>query len=457
MLFILLCAFVGTAAAHEPLALTGVTLIDGRGGPPQADMTVVVRDGRIAAIGPRHEVQLEPDLQRFALDGHHVLPGLIDAHVHFFQSGGIYTRPDILDLRHQRSYRDEQAAVRQRLNETLRRYTASGVTGVVDLGGPAWNVELRETAAEAPDAPDLAVAGPLLTSRVPPELLAADQQPMVEVGTAEEARQAVRAQVALDVDFLKLWLVAEDADAVRATDGWIRAAIDAAHEADLRVVAHATRLEVARAVVEAGADILAHGVDDQPVDEGFLNLLVQREVIYIPTLAVEQGYRRALSHTLTFDTMELRLGDPEVIEGLRLLPALGAPRVDPAPGARREIMYENLRRAHAAGVRLAAGSDAGNIGTLHGPALHREMRLMVAAGLPPEAVIQAATAGGAAVLGRADVGTLTVGQRANLIILLCERNPLESIDQTRQILRVMKDGRLFTPAQLIPSGQAATS
>lgn len=98
------------------------------------------------------------------------VPGLFDAHVHFFQSGGLYTRPDIVDLTSRVPYADERAAVRASLDRTLARYLPSGVTSVVDMGGSPWNLDVRAHAGRTALAPRVQVAGPLLASVSRPQL-----------------------------------------------------------------------------------------------------------------------------------------------------------------------------------------------------------------------------------------------------------------------------------------------
>ncbi|MCZ6523148.1 MAG: amidohydrolase family protein, partial [Alphaproteobacteria bacterium] len=393
--------------------------------------------------------------------GKWIIPGLVDAHIHLFQSGGAYTRPDIIDLRAHRPYAEEVARVKARIELTLARYLASGVTAVVDVGGPLWNFEVRARAARAPLAPRVAVAGPLLATYAPPALAGADP-PIVRIATPDEARAEVRRQLLHDPDLIKIWFVFP-ARELGPEIAWVRAAVAESHAGGVRVVAHATQRRVARAVIEAGVDVLAHSIDDGPVDDRLLALMKARDVVYTTTIVVKEGYREVLGLEVRLSDIERRLGDPEAIASFRdletlsrrLLPSWLRPRppppldppIDPVVGA-------NLARVWARGITVAAGSDAGNIGTLHGPALHRELELRVAAGLTPAAVLVAATRGGARVMGReGDLGTLAPGKLADMVIL--DADPLADIRNTRRIHLVVKGGRVLDPDEIMARARAA--
>jgi imidazolonepropionase-like amidohydrolase len=438
-------------AVGRPVAFVGATVIDGTGRPPVPDAVLLVEGGRIVALGPRGEVGMPEDAARIEVGGRWIIPGLIDAHVHFFQSGGLYTRPDIIDLRAIRSYEAEIAAIREKLPDTLARYVASGITAVVDVGGPDWNIAVRARANELEAAPRVAVAGPLLGTYAPPELQT-DEPPIVEIATPEQARAEVRRQLALGIDLIKIWFVFPEAHLAPAL-AWVRAAVDEAHAAAVRVVAHATQQRVARAVIGAGVDILAHSIDDEPLDRVTLALMRERGVIYTATLMVGQRYRAVFGRHLELTEIERRLGDPDAIASLadldRLPPELLPSWVRRArPRPLDPVAAHNLRQVQAADITIVAGSDAGNIGTLHGPALHRELELMVEAGLTPMQALVAATRGGAAVIGRDDIGVLTPGRLADFVIL--EADPLADIRNTRRIWRVVKGGNAIDPNGLFP-------
>ncbi|MBI5443639.1 MAG: amidohydrolase family protein [Deltaproteobacteria bacterium] len=443
-LLLLLSLGAHSGTSPEVLVLTGATVLPGTGGPPLPSAAVVIRGDRIADVGPADRTFVPEGARVVDLSGRWLVPGLIDAHVHFFQSGGLYTRPDVIDLRAVRPYAGELAGLRKRLPATLARYVACGITSVLDTGGPLWTFELRRTAAGRELAPRVAVAGPLLSSFVPRELVTTDP-PNVLVRSAREARKVVRTQLARRPDVLKLWLVRWSGTPEEVA--WVRAAVEESHAAGVRVAVHATELETARTAVETGADLLVHSVEDEPVDEGFLAALRRRKVVYIPTLAVNEGYDEVLGGAVRLSDFEKRFGDPQVISTWSDLPKLRPRRARRAPRDRAQaIRFENLRRVHAAGVTVAAGSDAGNIGTLHGPGLHRELELMREAGLSPAEVLLAATRGGAAALGREDVGTIEAGKLADLLVL--DADPRKDVGNLHRIHRVVKGGRVFDPEEV---------
>lgn len=448
----LLLALAAADAGAQATAFVGATVFDATGAPPLRDAVVLIEDGRVAAVGPRSQAAIPEGARRVDLAGRWIVPGLVDAHAHFFQSGGLYTRPDVIDLRAVRPYEAEIAAAKASVSATFVRYLASGVTAVLDIGGPMWTFEVRARASAARLAPRVAVAGPLLATWVPDALGAVADPPMVLIRTPAEARAQVQRLLARRPDLVKLWFIRTGSD-VSGQIAWVRAAIDEAHRGGARVAVHATERSLAEAVVQAGADVLAHSVEDQRLDASLLGLMRSRGVVYVTTLVVHEGYRRVLGRRLDLSDIERRLGDPQAIASFadlarlpaRLLPdwigRLPPPALDP-------VMAENLRRVRAAGITVAAGSDAGNIGTLPGPGLHRELERMVEAGLSPAEAVIAASRGGAAAMGRErDLGTLEPGKLADFLVLAAD--PLADIRNLRRIEAVVKGGEAIPLAELL--------
>jgi imidazolonepropionase-like amidohydrolase len=130
----------------------GVTLIHPEREPPAAstpNAVIIMRGNRIERAGSAAGIEIPADARIVDARGKWVVPGLIDAHVHFFQSGNLQARPDVADFTAWRPYAEEAARTTARMPVTFRSYLASGVTGAVDTGGPHANFALRERARDA--------------------------------------------------------------------------------------------------------------------------------------------------------------------------------------------------------------------------------------------------------------------------------------------------------------------
>src|SRR5204863_57197 len=204
--------------------------------------------------------------------GKFILPGYIDTHIHFFQSGDLFTRPDGADLNSVRPYKDEVAWVKSHLSDVFARYLRCGITSVVDVGGPFWNFEVRKVAHSTPKAPRVAVAGPLISSVSRTQLDLGDP-PIVKIDTPDQARDFVRKLAAQNPDLVKIWYIVDQDHPVDSFRPIVRATVEESHGRKLRVAVHATELETARAAVEEGADVLVHSVVDRQVDSRFIKLL----------------------------------------------------------------------------------------------------------------------------------------------------------------------------------------
>ncbi len=441
------------AQAPETVALVGASIVDGNGGQPIADGVVVLQGDRILAVGPRSSTTVPAGARRVDVTGKWITPGLIDAHVHFFQSGGLYTRPDAIDLRTVMPYAQDLARSKARLDDTFARYLASGVTTVVDAGGPMWNFELRRRANASPRAPRVAAAGPLIATEPTERQKRLDlgDPPIISAADAAHARRLARAQLAHRPDFIKIWGIGRGpAGAARVRD-ITRAVAEVAHPAEIRVAVHATNLATAQAAVAGGADILVHSVDDAPLPDSFIGQLKERGVVYVSTAMVREGYSDALAGRPELTSIERRLGAPDIIASLYEAPApLVADAAERrAPNPLPQVLA-NTKMLVAAGGRLAAGTDAGNIGTLHGPAIHRELQLLSRAGLTPGQALTAATRDAAfAFSPRPDVGLVAPGYRADLLVL--DADPLQSVGNLGRIAVVWSKGRAFDPATLVPA------
>jgi imidazolonepropionase-like amidohydrolase len=457
---VLSVSLFATALRAERISLVGGTVIDPADGKVLPNATVVIDGDKIerVALGKQDAASLGKQIECV---GKFILPGYIDTHIHFFQSGDLFTRPDGTDLNSVRPYKDEVAWVKSHVNDVFARYLRSGISSVVDVGGPFWNFEVRKTANQTQIAPRVAVAGPLISS-VSREKLDLGDPPIVKIDTPDQARDFVRKLAEQKPDLVKIWYIVDKDHPVESFRPIVRATIQESHAHKIRVAVHATELETARAAVEEGADVLVHSVTDKPIDDAFVKLLKDRRTILCPTLVVFERYGRTFSHQLNLTPEEQKWGNPEVIASLdvtkipqdklpqRIKDALAKP--DEALGRIKktyEVALPNLKTLEDAGVTIAAGTDAGNIGTIHGPALFREFQLMKDAGLTPMQILQCATGNAAKLFGGdtgAHIGQIAPGFFADLVIL--NSNPLDDIAHASDIDRVIKNGVIY-PADSI--------
>ena len=438
----------------EKIALAGGTIINPGDGKIIRDGTVVIDGDRITDVGRLYLTKFTG--RTINCTGKFILPGYIDTHVHFFQSGDLFTRPDGADFNNVRPYKDEVAWIKSHLDDTFARYLRCGITSVVDVGGPMWNFEVRKRANTTARAPRVAVAGPLISS-VSREKLDLGDPPIVKIGTPDQARGFVRKLAEQKADLVKIWYIVDQEHPVDSFRPIVRATVEESHAHKIRVAVHATELETARAAVEEGADILVHSVIDKPVDDAFVKLLKDRYVILCPTLVVFERYGRVFSHQLNLTPEEQAWGNPEVIATLdvtkiptdKLPDRIRQALADPKAAMDRinktyEVALPNLKKLEDDGVTIAAGTDAGNIGTIHGPALFREFQLMKQAGLTNLQILQCATANAAQLFGGeagAHIGKIDNGYFADLVIL--KSNPVDDIAHASDIDTVIKNGVVY--------------
>ena len=432
-------------------ALVGATLIDGTGAVPLDDAVVVIEGTEIAAAGARGNVPIPEGASTVDVGGRWLVPGLVDAHVHFMESGRIYTKPGQIDLTHLVPYDEEVAWMQQRVPVTLKAYLCAGVTGAVSVGGPRFEYEVREQARARPDAPDVYVAhGPV--TLVPAEILFPPFDGDTSVRTVTDPASAaatIRQGAEWNADLVKTgYLGGPFADYEKDYAAMHAAIVAESAVHGFKVTTHVTELEPARTLIQLGVDSLQHLPLDAPLDATFLELAKSSGVIVVPTLAVwRRNFVDLYDRSFDLLPIEKQCGDPQVIASWREvgeLPA-AAPEVMEMYGAGMAIAAGNTKLLLDAGIPLAAGSDTGNLGLLHGPSLHYELKLMGEAGVPPADLIVAATLNAARVAGQEHrVGSIETGKQADLLVL--DADPLADIGNLQAISRVIKSGFIFNRA-----------
>jgi imidazolonepropionase-like amidohydrolase len=383
---------------HSVQAWVGARIIDGTGKPAIENATLIIRDGRIEAVGTR--VKVPSGAEKIDATGKTIIPGLINAHGHVNDASqlGVYLR--------------------------------DGITTVFSLGGDK-EFALREQCATAPPGtvPHLYVAGPIQDSTAIPGAVA--------VKTPEEARKSVDELIRNRPDIVKVRVDDFLGARPKMSPETYQAVIDEAHKNGFRTAAHVVLLDDAKGVVRAGVNYIAHSVRDREVDDEFIALMKKDHVFYSPTLTREFavfGY----SETPSFfsDPFFLKEADPAEIAKMEDPKRQESIAKDPGALWYKEhlpIAMRNLKKLSDAGIIIAMGTDSGGgPGRFQGYFEHLELEYETKAGLTPMQALVSATSGAAkAVNISREAGTLEKGKWADFVVL--SANPLDDIRNTRAI------------------------
>ena len=398
--------------AQDSFAIQHARVFDGQRVIPRA--TVVVSGGLITAVGA--DVSIPPGARVIEGAGRTLLPGLIDAHTHTRTAGQLETA------------------------------LAFGVTTQFDMNalGPQFPADMRreQTAGRAVARADLFSAGFGVTTAGGHGSGGSVGTPRPLLSNPADAGAFVAQRIAEGSDYIKI--IVDDGSAYGKR--WptldvatIAAVVGAAHERDKLAVVHVARLGDAANVVRAGADGLVHVWLDGPPDAALLALMRSRRTFVIPTLSVWMSdIANTADRAMLADGRIVPLLPPEDLQQLETVVPL---KIDPAAPAQYEHARASVRALNLAGIRILAGTDAPNPGTAYGASLHRELELLVDAGLTPSQALAAATAVPAEAFRLRDRGRIEKGLRADL--LLVDGDPSTDIKATRAIAGVWKAGVAF--------------
>lgn len=405
------CGAAFAQSADRPVAITDAIIFDGTGKAPYRG-TVIIRNGRIDSVGPDLPVPSGASVIR--AEGRALLPGFFDVHTHWSSGGQPATLPQIATA-----------------------YISSGVTTVNDFHQPPEAFEPRRDWLKQIKAPHVNFVARMST---PGGHGAdwADKNTTKWVATAQSARIEVKALQPYKPDYIKAF-----------TDGWrygnlpeetsmnletLGALVDEAHKHGQRVLSHTVTVDRGRVAAQAGVDVIAHSLQDRPVDDETVALMRAKGTFYAPTLAIYEPEPGV-------DKIVPDLTNPTARQRYR----------------KWDYALQNLRVMYLAGIPIAVGTDAGIGAAKHGVSTLREMELMVTAGLPPAAALIAGTANSAKALGViGDRGTIEPGKRADLVVVAGK--PWQNIADIRNIHQVIIDGELvIDPRVKLPKANLETA
>ncbi len=395
-------------------------LIDGVSDDLKRDVSLIVEGNTITGI-ERGFIETTDNETLIDLSNAFVMPGFIDMHVHIESEYGkdSYLKKFTLD----KADKAFQAVSNAKM--TLE----AGFTTIRDLGGSGVNTALRDAINKG------TVSGPRIysvnkslaitgghadpTNGYGEHIMCATPGPESGVcDGVEECMKAVRQQVKLGADWIKITAtagvlsIAKDGDGPQFTIEEIKAIVDTGKDRGVKVAAHAHGVEGMQRAIKGGVTTIEHG---SYMDEETMDLMKQYGTYLVPTITAGSSVA---------DSAKIAGYFPDVVTPKAL--AVG-PQIQNTFG-----------KAYKAGVKIAFGTDAGVF--KHGKNA-KEFELMVEVGMPPMEAIQCATSVNAALLENDKIGVLETGRFADIVA--CENNPLEDITELQRIIFVMKDGRIY--------------
>ncbi|MGH8264789.1 MAG: amidohydrolase family protein [Steroidobacterales bacterium] len=430
-------------AASMSLTIEHVTVIDGTGRAAQKDMTVVMNDGRFQQVVPS-ALQGPPVGRRIDGRGKFLMPGLMDMHIHL-RGGTVISADGITKTlaNPEQGHAEGLAA--------LQSFLYCGVTSVFDAGNvPDFIFGLRDEERSGKIlAPRIFAAGGIVTA--PGSHGSGNGS--VDIEGWPGAKPALDALFARHPDLIKFTLEERGWGArpmIPLLDvALMEHAIEYANDHGIRTTIHISSELRAREAIFAGADNLAHPPVQGPVSDSFVRLMGAKRVPMVTTLTIGENYSRLVEH-------------PEYLDQPWYRAALGTTEIESLKTKKREeyskslwtgywkLMTpqaeENVRKLHEGGATLVLGTDQTS-----GPATHREMELLAAAGIPPAAIVRIATLNAAIFLGRErDLGSIEAGKLADALLL--DGDPTASVENMQKIRLVVKNGEIVDESRLQLAG-----
>jgi imidazolonepropionase-like amidohydrolase len=418
---LLLLVWVPTlAAANEPqvIYLRAGHLLDVRSGKILSDQVILIRGERIDRVGAASELQVPAGATVIDLSRATVLPGLIDAHTHILLSGEDNGRYEEQLLKESWQYRTIEAVV------NVRKDLAAGFTSMRDVeteGAMYSDVDVRTAINRGLiPGPRLEVSTRAISTTGGYPLEGYSPEVPVPSGVQivdgpQEARKAVREQIKYGADLIKIYGThkfdftsdGKMFSQPTLTLEEVRAITNEAHREGVKVACHAYGGEGLHNCIDGGVDSIEHGLD---LDDGAVRDMAAKGIWLVPTLYVYEGSTRKAD---------------EAASGGKV--------------SRASLHEPSFRKALAAGVKIAFGTDVGAFD--HGTQAF-EFEYMTKYGMSPLAAIQAATVKAAELMNWSDqVGAIEPGKFADIIAV--ESNPLDDIRQLEDVRFVMKGGSVF--------------
>ncbi|WP_080744927.1 amidohydrolase family protein [Cupriavidus necator] len=406
----------------------GATLISGDGRAAIVNSAFLVEGEKITRIGRKGDMFPPKGAARVDLSGKTVIPTLVNAHSHPGYQNGLSNS--------QRNYSYENYLA------DLNRSLYYGVSVVMSLGIDKDDVGLKIragqragkvggarllTAGRGIGAPNAGPGGTAYTGIA------------YEATTEADVRRDVQDIAASRADQVKVWVDDRGGRAKALSQELYTAAIDEGHKQGIKVAAHVFYHVDAVALVGAGVDSLAHLVRDKEMSSELIADIVRKGTYIMPNLAGAELFFKPPPDDPNLEAlMRATLTPPMFARAQNPAPYYQDPAATQRAKENFQMQMRSLVKLNAAGARIILGPDTGILDNFFGATEHRELELMVNAGMTPAQVIVAATSRTAEYLGLADTGSLVPGKNADFIVL--NANSLDDIKNTRLISKVFVKG-----------------
>jgi imidazolonepropionase-like amidohydrolase len=412
------------------------TLVDGTGNPPLENVDLLINNGKIEQIGKGLNVR---GAQRQNLKGKTIMPALISAHVHVGAFDGTVT--------------GAQAYTRANILRQLKKYQDYGVTTILSLGTdkPLIFEGLRDS-SQVGLLPGARLFSAGYGFKIPHSGGSFEKDLTYYPDNPDEVQQQMESLAKLKPTAVKMWVDDFGGSGPKLSPPISTSIIQEAHRHNVLAAAHLYYVSDAHTLVDAGLDVIAHSIRDREVDDALLQKMKQKDVIYVPTLTLDQ-------YAFSYGERPQWVDDPFFRASLdhgvfeMITSEKYQENIKNSPSYNRNFKslktaLINLKRIADAGITVALGTDSGAFPVrTQGYSEHLELELMVQAGLTPLQVITAATKNAARALKiDHELGTLEAGKIADFVIL--SANPVNDIRNTRKIESVWKGGKMVSQGPL---------